>query len=425
MYRKVRIVFLSAAFFSIILYFDGKAIAAEGLPKNQYTLEELIRIALEKYEHIKIEESKIREARESGKHLAEWYNPEFGISFGKKNSDGASGPEWNVTVSQRISFPGKKSLMEEIALIEESHARLSSAELKLFVRYEVTRLAYECAYHLQRKRHVTGRLKRFQLIHAYMAGRKVVPPEKKVEQAIVQMRIARFQKEVYKVDADIASVYARLNLFTGFSGDFRPKIQVRWFKTPPSAERNVLMKKAKELSFPVRLQKEVLAGACKNKELEERIAYPDVGILLYYDDARTEMRERSFGGGLSIPIPLFSRNRHAVAIAEEKIKIEKQKLIMSQKRAIEDMKALFARHEYIRSMITKFSINDIKTYEEKMRYTDLEFKKGRVPLTMYLEMDASVHEILEEIFRLQLDLVYIHTSIRFLAAEEVTLEGVL
>lgn len=422
MMKKITIAVLFTGFLYFPFPFHQKQIYADDEAQKQYSLEELVRLALEKYEQIKIEESKIREARELGKHLSEWYNPELGIAAGKKSSDGASGPEWSATVTQRLSFPGKKGLMEEIALIEQSRAQLSTAELKLFVRYEVTRLAYEYAYHLQRKRHVADRLKRFQLIHAYMAGRIVVPPEKKVEQAIVQTRIAMLQKEVYKVDADIASVCARMNLFTGFSG-FHPEIKVRWFQRPPSVEGDILMKKAKEFSFPVRLQKEMLAAAQKNKELEERIAYPDVGISLYYNDARAEVHERSFGGGLSFTIPLFSRNRHAVAIAEEKIKAEEQKLVLAQKRAVEDMKALLAQHEYIGAMLAKFSINDIKNIEEKMRYTDLEFKKGRVPLTMYLEMDASVHGMLEEIFHLQLDLVSIHTSLRFLAAEEVLLEG--
>lgn len=423
MSKNIFIVFQTSVFFLIFFCFDVRPISAEDSPKRQYTLEEIIRIALENYEQVKIEESKIREARELKKHLAQWYNPELSLAAGKKTVDGASGTEWNVTVSQKVAFPSKKRLIEEIALIEQSHAQLSSAELKLFVRYEVTRLAYEFAYHAQRKRHVGDRLKRFQLINAYMVGRIVVPPEKKVEQSIVQTRIALLQKEAYEVDTDIASVCARLNLFTGFSCDSFSEIKVRWFTSVPPAEKELFLKKAKELSFPVRQQKEILLAAQKNKELEESFAYPDVGISLYYGDARADVHERIFGGGVSFPFPLFSRKKHAISIATEKIKIEQQKLIMTQKRVIGDMNVLLAKHDYIETMIRKFSIEDVKNIEEKMRYADLEFRKGRLPLVMYLEMDASMHMILEEIFRLQLDLVTVHTSIRFLAGEEVLLEG--
>lgn len=423
MFRKIFTTFVPVLIAFLVFSYKQNALFAQDSIKNQYSLEEIIQIALQKYEAVKVEESKIREAAELGKHLSEWYNPELGISAGNKTADGAAGVEWSVGFSQRISFPGKKSLMEEIALIEQSRARLSADEMKLFVRYEVTRLAYEYAYHLQRKKHVADRLKRFQLINAYMAGRIVVPPEKKIEQAIVHTRVALLQKEVYRVDADIASVRSRINLFTGFTKDSFPEIAVRWFKNPPHVESDSLLKKAKDLSFPVRLQKEMVAAALKNKELEERMAYPDVGISLYVNSAHADVRERSFGGGFSFPVPLFSRNKHAIAIAEEKLKAEEQKLVMAQKRAVEDMKSLCAQHEYLSLMMVKFSISDIKALEDKMRYTDTEFRKGRVPLMMYLEMDASIHEMLEEIFRVQLGLVALHTSLRFLAAEEVALEG--
>ncbi len=421
-YKKIN-TFLIAASLLFAFPFTAIEIFADDAKKKQYTLKEIIHIALEKYEPVKVEEGKIREAEELAKHFSEWYNPELSITGGKKATETASGTEWSVGLSQKIPFPGKKRLMEEIALIEKSRAILSAAEMKLFVRYEVTRLAYEYAYHLQRKKHVSNRLQRFQLIHAYMAGRIMVPPEKKVERAIVQTRIAMLEKEVFKVDSDIASVCARLNLFTEFpTADF-PEIAVRWFIKSPQIDSDAMLIKSREISFPVRLQKEVLAAAIKNKEIEERVAYPDVGISLYYNDARAELHERSFGGGFSFPLPLFSRNRHAIAIAEEKIKAEEQKLIMAQKRAIEDMKVLLARLEYINAMLSKFSINDINNIEEKMRYTDSEFRKGRVPMPMYLEMDASSHEMLEEIFRIQLDLVTVQTAIRFLASEEVLLEG--
>ncbi len=423
MCKKIHSIFLAIAFFPLIFYFHREPCGAEEVSKKEYTLKEIIHIALEKYEPVKVEEGKIREAEELAKHFAEWYNPEFSISGGKKATDSASGAEWSVGLSQKMSFSGKKRLMEEIALIEKSRAILNAAEMKLFVRYEVTRLAYEYAYHLQRKRHVANRLKRFQLINAYMAGRILVPPEKKVERAIVQTRISMLEKEVYKVDSDIASVCARLNLYTGFpSADF-PKIVVRWFTKSPELDSDAMLRKSREVSFIVRIQKEILAAALKNKEIEERVAYPDVGISLYYSDARADVHERSFGGGFSFPIPLFSRNKHAIVIADEKIKAEEQKLIMAQKRASEDMKVLLARLEYINAMLTKFSLNDINDIEEKMRYTDSEFRKGRVPMQMYLEMDASSHEMLEEIFRIQLDLVTVQTAIRFLGAEELLLEG--
>ncbi len=74
-------------------------------------------------------------------------------------------------------------------------------------------------------------------------------------------------------------------------------------------------------------------------------------------------------------------------------------------------------------MVKSFPVSEIKRLEESMGYADAEFRKGRVALTTYLEMDAAAHEMLEEIFLAQLDLVNLYTSLLFLAAEERTVSG--
>jgi cobalt-zinc-cadmium efflux system outer membrane protein len=388
-----------------------------------YTVEDLVRAAFEKYEPIKISESTIRQSREMGKHLSEWYNPELGFSAGSKHAAAESGPQWGLTASQKLSFPGKEGILAEIALLEESRAMLSSSEMKLFIRYEVTRLAYEYACHLQRKHHLVERLKRLQVIYAYMAGRIVIPPEKQVEQAIVQTRIRMLEKEAHKIGADIAGTFARLNLYTALSDDQLPDIGVQWFTRLPGINKSDLCAKAETKSFIVRLQKESLEIAKKVRDFEAKTPYPDMGISMYYYQDTIGSGERSMGAGLSFPLPLFSQNTHAVKIAEEKIASEEYALKHAKRNAVEEMKSLIARYEYLSAMLNAFPISEIAMLEKRMGYADSEFKKGRIPLVMYLEMDASIHQAVEEIFNLQLDIVRTHTSIRFLAGDEAVVTG--
>jgi len=89
----------------------------------------------------------------------------------------------------------------------------------------------------------------------------------------------------------------------------------------------------------------------------------------------------------------------------------------------EQVRELAARYEYASAMVGKFAIDDIRDLEEAMRYTDVEFRRGRVTLATFLEMDAQTHEMLEEIFRSQLDLVNVYTSLLFLSAQEIAVEG--
>ncbi|MBP7584601.1 MAG: TolC family protein [Spirochaetes bacterium] len=388
-----------------------------------YTVDDLVRIALEKYEPVKAQEAKVRENSALGRHLGEWYNPEFSFSAGQKTADGASGREFGASVTQRISFPGKKGLLEEMALLEEGRARLSLDEMKLFLRYEVTRLAYEYAHNLQRKGHIGDRLKRLRLINAYMQGRIMISPQKRVERSIIQSRITLLEKEVHRIGTDMKSAFARLNLYTGIPVDALPEVKVKWFTAAPALNEPDLSARAVSAGFPVRIQREALKSAGREKALAERNAYPDIGVTVYYNDEKVTAQERSIGGGVSFPLPLFSRNRHAADMGAEKEKAEELRLKHLERSTAGQMKDLFARYGYASAMVRNFPVGATGELKEAMRYTDAEFRKGRVALTTYLDMDAQTHEMLEEIYRTQLDLVNVYTSILFLAADERPVEG--
>lgn len=400
----------------------GGALFAQS-PPSSYTVESLVGIALEKYEPLKTQEAKARHAAAAGRHLAEWYNPEIGFSAGRKTAGDASGRMFEASVSQRLSFPGKKGIMEEIALKEETRARLGLDEMRLFIRYEVTRLAYEYAYHRQRAGHVRDRLDRLRLINTYMQGRIVISPEKRVERRIIQSKIALLEREVHRIGTDTKAAFARLNLYTALSADTLPEVRVRWFARAPQLNAAAVAERARRDGFLVRDRREALEGARKERKLAERGAYPDVDVSAFYSDEKTDVSERSFGAGVSFPLPLFSRNRNAVEMGSQREKSEEHTLRHAERQVDEQVRELAARYEYASAMVGKFAIDDIRDLEEAMRYTDVEFRRGRVTLATFLEMDAQTHEMLEEIFRSQLDLVNVYTSLLFLSAQEKAVEG--
>jgi hypothetical protein len=242
-----------------------------------YTVESLVGIALEKYEPLKTQGAKARQAAAAGRHLAEWYNPEIGFSAGRKTAGNASGHLFEASVSQRISFPGKKSIMEEIALKEETRARLGIDEMRLFIRYEVTRLAYEYAYHRQRASHVRDRLDRLRLINTYMQGRIVIAPEKRVERRIIQARTALLEREVHRIGTDTKAAFARLNLYTALPSDTLPDVKVRWFARAPEVNAASLAERARRNGFLVREEGGARGRAEGTETRGARRQFPEVG----------------------------------------------------------------------------------------------------------------------------------------------------
>jgi cobalt-zinc-cadmium efflux system outer membrane protein len=256
-----------------------------------------------------------------------------------------------------------------------------------------------------------------------MQGRIVVSPQKRVERDIIRSRIALLEREVHKIGSDTKAAFTRLNLYTGLPDKDHYDVMVKWFSTAWSIDTAGMAAKAAEKGFTVRMLRKEAAVMAKEKELGEKGIYPDVDVSLYYNDEKIDTAERSIGGGVSFPLPVFSTNKNAVKRSVEKEKAARLELDYATREAAHMVKELAARYEYAAEMVKNFPVSDIDRLEKSMSYADSEFRKGRVALTTYLEMDASAHEMLEEIFLAQLDLVNLYTSLLFLAAEERPVSG--
>ena len=87
------------------------------------------------------------------------------------------------------------------------------------------------------------------------------------------------------------------------------------------------------------------------------------------------------------------------------------------------IKELHAQYSYISSILKSFPVSDLKKLEGAMRYADREFRRGRLSLQTYLEMDTQTHELIEMIYSTQLDFVRAYTELLFLASETRNIDG--
>lgn len=406
----------------ISLLLCGMPLAADDQPVR-YSLKKLIERSLERHGGISSASSRIDEYRELEKHVQRWENPSLGLEMGKKTVDGETGTVYGLSLNQTITFPGKKEIMAGIARLESNKAALGRDELKLFIRYEVVRLAYEYMIIYERTRHIKDRIGRLRLINSYMSGRILVSPQKIVEKSIVQSRISILEKELAGIHSSLRTAFSKLNIYANLDDQDPPEIQLSWFRKSPSVRREEFMDGALKNSFILRMQKQEIDAAEKNIALAGREIYPDIGISMFYQKDNTDTGERTIGGGVTFPVPLLSRNRHAVRRYEARCKSEELMMRHLQNTVKEQMKGLFAQYEYASSMLEKFPLSMMSTLERSMRYADMEFRKGRVQLFTYLEMDTQTHVMVESIYESQMELIKVYTALLFSASMNREVNG--
>jgi len=420
---KLRVPPIKATIIVCFLLFFCSIDASAEEPSGRYSLKGLITRSLQQHAGIASRTSKILEYRELEKHVQRWENPSIGVEIGKKTAGGETGVLYGLSLSQTISFPGKKDIMAGIARLEANKAALNLDELKLFIKYEVVRLAYEYMIIYERTRHLKDRLGRLRLVNSYMRGRLLVSPQKIVEKSIIQSRIAILEKELAGIHTSLKTAFAKLNIYTNLNDPVPPEITLSWFRKSPSIMKEDFMKGAMENSFILRMQKQEIVAAEKYAALAQKEVYPDIGVSMFYQKDNTDAGERTIGGGVSFPVPLLSQNRHAVRQHKAQFKSEKHMLRYLRQSVKEQMKGLFARYEYASSMLEKFPLSMMNDLERSMRYADREFRKGRVQLFTYLEVDTQTHEMVESIYESQMDLVNVYTALLFSAAIDREVNG--
>ncbi len=399
--------FVVLMLFYALLYAEERSVV--------YTPDELVTRALSQYKLLTAQKLRIDEFRYGKKGAVMWQNPRFDITMGRKSVKERSGYHFGFGVEQGIHYPGKRQLREEIVRFEENRARLSYEEMRSYVRHMVTLHTYKYAAQLQKAIHASGRLKRLRLIGAYMRGRRVVSPQRIIERRIINTRILMLEQDLSRVRADTKVAFLKLNVYTGLPVDALPDVRVTWYTEAPVLDFSGIMKRAKEESYAVRKQDEVVKKSGKEHELAKRERYPDFGFSLFYNEEDAGEKERIVGGGISIPLPLLNRNQYAIDRSRVQMERNRAILLNTRRKLVAELASLFEEYRLYSSLIRKFSINDVKSIEASMRYADREFRKGRVVLQTYLEMDAQSHELLEAVLNAQIRLVEVHSAILYLA----------
>ncbi len=386
-----------------------------------YSVDEIVRMAKDHYALLAAEREKARESRHAADQAGELKNPSLGLEYGQKRIGGTGSPFFGLSATQELPITGKRSLRYEIAKIEENLALLSFDEMNVFIEHEVTRLSYDYAVSLFRAQHIQDRLRRLALINSYIRGRLLIAPQKIVESKIIGTRILALERDVQRLGTNQRLAFEKLNLYAGIKEDFLPFIQVDWFEDAPEINLPDILRKARTSGFAVRRQKEYLGKAEKRITLARREPYPDPSLTLYYNDQDSSPSERTFGAGVSFPIPLFSMNKNEIARFEASARGE-EALLEYARRAVEsELLRLHAEYEFAAAQLKRFPVRMMDDLESDMRYADTEFRKGRVDFQTYIEMERQTHETFEYVLDTQLSLVNLHSGILFLTGEKAQL----
>ena len=357
-----------------------------GAESGNYSIVDLVNRVLTQNDLVGSSKARIEEKRFLVGQSRVLPKPETSFTIGQKRAGELEGSLYEISISQTFPFPGKSRLRSLAASRDVELSDLSRLEAELSLVSESVRLAY--AYEMNRKKKVfaEGRLHQFELVKAYLHGNVFASPQKIAERRIVEARLRDIDAERIEGEAALKASLERLRLYFPVQEN-EPVIDVPWMKGSRPLEMPRLKEDARIHNPQLAAQKVLTDKARDEKALAAKEAWPDLGSSIFYGQETAGETERSAGLGISVPLPIFDRNKGNIQSLKMKIQAEESLLRFKERELISRLGELSAEVELYRRMALQYSPSVSEGLNKDLKETEAEFRKGRVDLLVYLELE--------------------------------------
>lgn len=389
--------------------FGKISFAQQHVATNEVTLDSLVNHALANNPELNFYRAEIAAAKGERKSAGALENPEAEFSLGGKRATERSGSlageglAWSVSVSQTFEYPGRITLRKAIAnrqvALAENGLQQFQAALAARVRLLGYRLliAREIADASQEVARRGGELVE-TLVQRESAG--VAPL---LEKRIVEANVITLKREAGNDEKDAQAALFEINQLRGESLDAPlaiAKTTLKFSALPPVED---FLAAAQTNNFELRQKKIELEQQGFKVELSKKDRMPGIKVAPFYSEERAGEKEQMIGVGVSVPLPLWNRNKGNIGAAEAR-RIQAETSWRLEERRVERAVREHALAYQIQFReITRLQPNSLNELREASELGDRHFRLGAIPVSTYVELQKQYLEALEAILRTQAD----------------------
>ncbi|MCW7480739.1 TolC family protein [Leptospira kanakyensis] len=379
---------------------------------NSLSLKEVLDLADSKADLILAGQAKVEEAEKLKQKAGKYKNPNVSLDYGRRRASNEAGPEYSVGLSQDFYYPGKRDLRIKIAEATEKNLLAELEQSRLEYRFSVIKLVYSYLIALEKASHIQDRIKRVSQIESFIEKKVFVSPETKVELYLVQNRILSLQKHLIVLEQNKQVNWENLNFFLGL--DKEVNVVSPWLQRGKPLQKKELIAQMIEKNPILKQSHTKIQQSKEEVELAKLDKYSDIKLQGSIGEDKSGVANRFFDLGVSFAIPSLDTNEDVVKSIQSRVASENYLLNHQIRILTTRLNASLIEYESINRSLDKFSISLVPSIEQKLSYADIEFRKGRISLINYLELEMQLHETHEAIYDYQMQFVENITEILFL-----------
>ncbi|XDD51884.1 TolC family protein [Leptospira sp. WS92.C1] len=327
-------------------------------------------------------------------------NPSITMDYGQRKAANEVGSEYALQFEQPVYFPGRKELKQLLVDNDSQIKEVQLAEAKNSIRFNAVKFAYRYLVSAGKKNHVKERLKRLSVIESYIRARPFITPQAKTDLFIIQRRILALRKHFNDLELDANKQYESMNLYLLL--ETIPSIRIPFFSSGVKFDFTELQKKAVSENLTLMVARREIEKAKTELHLANLEKYPDYSVISQVGEDRSGVANRFYDFGLKFRIPVWDQFQNKVSAAEINVK-SKQGILHHQENLVKTaFKQAFLDYEQAKVNLKLFDLEKLDEIERDLNYADVEFRKGRILLMSYLELENQLHETHHAILDVQI-----------------------
>jgi cobalt-zinc-cadmium efflux system outer membrane protein len=368
---------------------------------NVVTLDALIADALEINPELRFYEAEIKAAKAGRKTAGLLANPEFTGSVGQKSLRGAGlsaeGVAWSVSVVQPFEWPGRIGLRKAIANRDVELAELGLSRFRVALTGRVRALAFGLFVAQEKGAAAREVADRFQALREVLVQRDAAGLTPLLETRIIEATQLTIQRKASEATLATQAALLELNQLRGVAPTAHLSLASTHLVFREAESVETLVALAWTNNFELRLRAVELAQQGFRVELAKNERFPALSVGPSISEERAGDRERIVGMGLSVPLPLWNRNKGNIeAAVARQLQAEVSLKVTERETQRKVVEAALIYETKLREM-AKWRPDSVQHFKDAAELADRHYRLGAVPISIYVELQKQYLEAVESL----------------------------
>jgi cobalt-zinc-cadmium efflux system outer membrane protein len=377
--------------------------AAESPPANtnvpSIALDALVADVLEHNPELNFYRAEIVATKGERRTAATWTNPEVSTTVGQKQVRGGGlsdeGVAWSVSVQQTFEWPGRVALRKAIANRQMQLAELGFAQFKASLASRARTLAYNVFAAQEKAAAAKEVADRFRQLREVLVQRDPAGLTPQLETRVIEATELTLQRKSTEAALESHGALLELNQLRGqpwTNAVMVEPVKLTFGKAPVQDE---LLGAARTNNFELQMRRVELEQQGFRVFLARKDGYPSVTLGPYYSQERAGDREQQIGVGVSMPLPLWNRNKGNIETAEARRKQAETLLYVTQRDLDRQILQAALRYQTKLTEMAKWRAESVDEFRKAAELADRHYRLGAVPIATYVELQKQYLEAVE------------------------------